>query len=212
MKRGINKRLASRWHTKILETVAVAILMACVMTPAAASEPNYCTGPGLGNNLVQNASFETGDFTNWTVAWPFSADQFFFVSPSNPFPGDTYDAWLGSVPGENRISQVIQGTQQGMVYTVCFELANDDACCANSIEVHWNDYTLLHFVNSTGFGYTYFTFNVVANGANSDTLVFQVRQVPAFYHLDNVSVQLCTDPSCSFSFTPARPAGTKPKH
>jgi len=169
-------------------------------------------------NLVQNPGFEAGSGFNipdWTVAWDSTADPYMFVG-GNPHSGNN-SMWLGSVPGENRISQVIQGTTAGSVYSICFWLANNGSAYAtadgspNSIEVQWNDNDVLEMVNSNFLGYTYFSFNVVANGNNAygeptDTLVFQARQVPGFYNLDDVSVNLCA--GCSFPPEPS--PGTKP--
>jgi hypothetical protein len=162
-------------------SIAAMLSVACALMPAAAMA--QCTGPG---NLVANGGFETGTFANWTVAWPPNVDPFTTVSPVDPHSGN-FAARLGPVPGENSLSQPINGTAAGSVYTLCFWLEHDDSSSANnSFVVRWNGLPVLTLVNTLGFGYTLYEFAVRATG--TDTLRFDFQEVPAFWNLDDVGV------------------------
>lgn len=162
-------------------SVAAGISAACALMPSMAMAQS-CTGPG---NLVANGGFETGNFANWTVAWPPDADPYTTVSPTEPHSGN-FAARLGPVPGENSLSQVISGTTAGSVYTVCFWLEHDSdsGSANNSFVARWNGLPALTLVNSLGFDYTLYEFTVRATG--SDTLRFDAQEVPAFWNLDDV--------------------------
>jgi hypothetical protein len=168
-----------------IKTLAMAagISVAGALAPSMAMAQS-CTGTG---NLVVNGGFETGTFANWTVAWPPDADPFTTVSPSNPESGN-FAARMGPVPGENSLSQVINGTTAGSVYTLCFWLEHDSnsASAANSFVVRWDGLPVFTLVNSLGFDYTLYEFTVRATG--SDTLRFDFQEVPAFWNLDTVGV------------------------
>ena len=209
MSRQSSTGFKGRAFLKTLWIAAFGALVVCTMLSATASAVERCHG-NTNPVLVQNGGFETGDLTGWTVAWPNPPDPFMFVAGS-PRSGN-FSMWMGSIPGANRISQTISGTTTGSVYTVCFWLSKDTACCGNSFEAQWHGYDLLTLTNSTGLGYTYFSFNVYALGGGQDTLVFQAQEVPAFWHLDDVSVQLCTGCQAPNQPDPATAARSKQTH
>lgn len=158
----------------VLALFTFALLLGAFSSSAAAQ----CSG----TNLVTNGDFETGNFTGWTVAWP--SDPHTFVSSISPASG-SYAAFFGAIPGENRISQNIT-TRAGSLYTVCFTLANNSSCCASAFHARWNGDDMVSMVNSGGFGYTQYSFQVFAIG--NDVLSFEARQVPSYFRLDNVKV------------------------
>jgi len=161
---------------------SIGIIVACAITPAMAFAHSCSSVPG---NLVVNCGFETGDFTGWDVAWPPTVDEFTFVG-NVPHTG-TFDAELGAVPGENSVSQTIQGTMLGNFYEVSFWLSNDEAF-PNEFHVQWNGQQIFALNNALGFCYTRFSFVVIANGFN-DTLRFDEQNPPAFFHLDDIVVK-----------------------
>jgi hypothetical protein len=160
-----------------------APMAAPVARPTALPPVSECTGP---NNLVQNPGFETGTLSPWVVAWPPSADPFTVVS-GFPHSGNRAVV-MGAVPGVNTLSQTINGTVAGSIYTVCFWLAHDNvpSNAQNSFDVRWNGRRLFTMVSSHGFGYTLYRFSVRATG--TDVLRFDAQEVPAFWHLDDVGV------------------------
>ena len=187
-------------RSNTLQTVALAVVvLACTLLPASLSAQT-CTGLSTPN-LVVNGGFEQGNgfnITGWNVAWNSSADPYMFISNSNVHSG-SQTLWMGAIPGSNRIYQSIPNLSPGSVYTVCFWLANDSNCCASSFQAMWNDNPVLDMVNNAGFGYQYYSFQVVAVGKGRDVLSFQARQVPSYYYLDDISLQQCT--GCTLNFT-----------
>ncbi len=194
----------------VLWITSLAAIMACAIMPTttfAQAQSFPCNGL-MTPNLLTNGNFGTGDFTGWTVAWPNPPDPYTFVSSSRSQPGQTYNVWMGAIPGENRISQSVT-TRAGQLYLVCFYLANDllgssGFCCGSSFEAKWQGFDLMTMVQSGTFDYQYFVFQVEGTGNPMfDVLTFQHHQVPAFYHLSSVSMQLCT--ACTLRPPPGGP-------
>jgi hypothetical protein len=141
----------------------------------------------FGQNLVNNGSFETGDFSGWTTGGNFE----FTSVVSGPFyvyngaqDGSFYSVW-GPVGSDGSISQTISDTA-GASYTLSFWMAavGDDP---SDINVFWNgDNLLSQFDPNTGGAYQQFTFQVTGTG--SDTLTFALRDDPAYIALDNISL------------------------
>ena len=190
-----------------LAMAAIAILIACALMPVAASAQT-CNGLTTPQQVV-NGGFQSGSGfiipLPWMVAWDSTADPYMLISTGGHLSSQAL--WMGAIPGSNRISQSLPRLTAGSVYTLCFWLSNDNNCCASSFEATWNDNNVLEMVNNAGFGYQYYSFQVVAVGGGRDVLSFQARQVPAYYYLDDVSVQLCT--GCFFPFSPQEQQGKK---
>jgi hypothetical protein len=183
----MNIKLHTGLFTKKLWVASIGILVACAIAPVTAfAHPSCSSVPG---NLVVNCGFETGDFSGWDVAWPPEVDPFTNVGPGFPHSG-SYAADLGAVPGENSVSQTIEGTVPGNFYEVSFWLSNDDFAIPNEFHAQWNGQQIFAVTNMLGLPYTRFSFVVVANGF--DRLRFDEQQVPAFFHLDDVVVR-CLD-------------------
>src|ERR1035438_2320981 len=99
---------------------------------------------------------------------------------------------MGSIPGNNRVYQQLATTSlTPSVYTVCFWLSNNASSGPSNFEAQWDDRNMLVMTSNSGFDYQYYSFNVWSNGTGKDVLGFQARQVPSFYLLDDVVVQLC---------------------
>jgi hypothetical protein len=69
----------------------------------------------------------------------------------------------------------------------------NDGGTPNEFAANWGFTTIFNFTNSPGFGYTEYTFTVVAN-SNVEFLRFDFRQDPAWFHLDDVSVTALSAP------------------
>ena len=133
-------------------------------------------------NLVANGSFETGDFTGWTVGGNDTGGQIYV---NNQAESGQDAAALGSTGADGTISQVLQ-TSAGQQYTLTFWLENLGSG-TNDFTAKWNGATLVSLANVSAQGYTEYTYNVVATGSTS-TLEFDARQDPSHWSLDNISV------------------------
>jgi hypothetical protein len=137
-------------------------------------------------NLVNNGSFETGDFTGWNMT-----DGSLELVVSGPFAaysgaedGSWYSVW-GNIGGDGVISQTISDVA-GQHYTFSFWFAavGDDPSDFNAM---WDSNTVYSQTDpNTGGAWTLFTFDVVGSG--SDTITFRGRDDPSWMALDNVSV------------------------
>src|SRR5207248_7944647 len=112
-------------------------------------------------NLITNGGFETGDFTGWR------GGRSSFVTGTidgiSPHSGNFQAA--SKVGG--LLDQPVPNTIPGRFYTINFWLANA-APLRNSFSAVWQSgasgATLLSLVNQAEFGYTEYTFNVIATG------------------------------------------------
>ena len=137
-------------------------------------------------NLVSNGSFETGNFTGWTVGGNFGATIW---GPQTSVDGHAesgqFAANIGAMGSDATLSQTLQ-TTAGQQYTLTFWLANSGGG-PNDFTAKWNGTTLLPLVNAPAQGYTQYSYTVTATGSAS-TLEFDGRQDPAWWNLDAISV------------------------
>jgi hypothetical protein len=156
-------------------------------SPPPASAPPPPSSPPPSGNLLINGSFETGDFTGWTLSGnvaPLSYGPQTFITP-NAESGQ-YAAGLGSVGSDGTLGQNIQ-TTAGQSYTLDFWLANASGG-ADDFTVKWNDQTLLALNNAPQQGYTEYTYQVTGGSGSTSNLEFDARQDPSHWSLDNISV------------------------
>ena len=176
---------------------ASTALNVTVNAPAAPAAP---APPPASANLVTNGSFETGDFTGWTLGGNYTGGQTYI---NNQSESGAYAAAIGSMGSDGTLSQTLQ-TTAGQQYTLSFWVANQGSG-PNDFAVKWNGTTLASGVNASATGYTQVTFTVTATGPTS-TLEFDARQDPSHWSLDNISVTAIGTPAPSVptitSFSP----------
>jgi hypothetical protein len=100
-------------------------------------------------------------------------------------------------------------------YMVCFWLQNSTSAAGSSFQAQWNGQNLLQMVDNAVFGWTYYSFLVYGTGncggaspysCAGDLLNFQAVQIPSYYYLDDVSVQLCNNATvCTVTGQPPSP-------
>jgi hypothetical protein len=143
-----------------------------------------------GSNLVSNGSFETGDFTGWTVSGDTTFTGVCDVStcPGNFAPIDgTYAAYFGPVGDNATISQTI-ATTPGDEYSLSFYLANPVGGTPNYFNVTFGN-SSFNFTNfGVAFGWQQFTLTTLAT-SDQTQLSFTFRNDPSYWFLDNVTVQ-----------------------
>ena len=139
-------------------------------------------------DIVTNGGFETGDFTGWTS---FGDVGYTGVDTGLQYQG-TYAAFFGSSDGTSGIDQVFS-TTVGERYLVEFWLQSEadinGVVAPNSFDVSWNGESALLLTNAAEFGYTHYAFGFTATSVSTD-LRFTFQNIPAFWDLDNVSVNV----------------------
>jgi hypothetical protein len=148
----------------------VALLALATPSQAAAQE------------LVTNGGFETGDFSGWTQ---FGQTDFSGASPFAPYVGDfAYE--FGQVGGTGGIFQWL-ATTPGTTYTLSFWLMNEGTEPPNLFDVAWNGTSVLNLTDVPDFGYTFFSYDVMATAVSTE-LRFTARNDDFYWDLDEVSV------------------------
>jgi len=145
------------------------------------------SGPAHAVELVTNGSFETGDFTGWTLS---GNTGFTGVEcPGAPFagPGDgNCDAFLGPVGSNGTLSQVLN-TLPGRVYSINFDFQPDGGQTSFFSAVWDAQPALFSVTNPPASPYQVLHFTALATAATT-SLSFNFRDDPGFLKLDSVSV------------------------
>ena len=144
-------------------------------------------GPAHALELVTNGSFETGNFTGWTLS---GNTGFTGVEcPGAPFagPGDgNCDAFLGSVGSDGTLSQTLT-TVPGQTYHISFDFQPDGGQTSHFSAVWDAQPPLIDVTNPPASPYQVLSFDRPAT-ASTTTLSFNFRDDPGFLKLDSVSV------------------------
>jgi hypothetical protein len=145
-------------------------------------------------NLIVNGSFETGDFTGWTLT---GNTGFTGVEcPGAPFagPGDgNCDAFLGPVGSNGTLSQSFP-TVVGQVYSIGFDFQPDGGTPSFFSAVWDAQPALFSVTNPSASPYQVLTFTALATTPTT-SLSFNFRDDPGFLKLDSVSVNAVPEPS-----------------
>jgi len=142
-------------------------------------------GLQIGQSIVQNGGFETGDFTDWTLAGQGGAlvnDE--VTTGTNIAHSGTYGAELGD-PNLATLSQTLP-TVSGQDYLLSLWLNNLGSAPVEQFLVKWNGVLLYNLVNPPAFQWTHLQFVVTASGA-STVLQFGAQNEPSVFDLDEIS-------------------------
>lgn len=158
-------------------------------------------------NFINNGGFETGSFTNWTVAsaggtgnTATKAADLDFVYPSIGVPYNaeqgTYMAMLGDNAGLGAtLTQTI--TNSGITATdpsggllLTYWVATDGLGGTNSLSIKWDGVAVAGsaITNSSNTAYTEYQFWVKSTG--TDTLQFIAENTDGFWLLDDVELNV----------------------
>lgn len=144
----------------------------------------------VGQSLILNGGFETGDFTDWNTngdqGYPYNfVDNGTYISPHS----GSYAAALGQLGSQANFTQTVT-TVPGQKYLLSLWLENPEAGSASNPQqftVTWNKTTLMNQVNPPYFGWSNIQFVVTATHT-STTLDLAARNDPYYYGLDDVTL------------------------
>lgn len=165
----------------------------------------------VGQPPIQNAGFETGDFSGWMQSGIFSsfADDGSFITPYS----GVYAAAAGEYVSFGDLSQTVP-TSAGQPYLLSFWLESPDilgfGTTPNEFIVTWNGNTIFDQVNLGVLDWTNIQFIVVATGPNT-ILQFGFRNDWSYFGLDDISltpvpapviqVVTCTNNAIAFTWS-----------
>jgi hypothetical protein len=165
----------------------------------------------VGQSLVQNGGFETGDFTGWTLNGSSAYD---FVTTSSAISGmvhsGSYGAALGQYGSLAYLYQIL-ATSPGQNYLLSLWLDNPTntyGATPNQFLVQWNGTTIFNQTNLPYTAWTNLQFMVTATSA-STVLQFGFDNNPWYLGLDDISItpvpvpafQAATKTSSSFNLS-----------
>jgi subtilase family serine protease len=145
---------------------------------------------------VGNGGFETGGFSDWTFAGHTNAN---FVAGAPLYLDYVHSGAFAAIFGEpTNLATLSQNlpTTAGQLYLISFWLDNPAAGNPNEFEATWNGGTLFKQTNMPAFLWTNMEFVTAATQA-ATTLEFFIRNEPAAFGLDDVSVTPIVPPAFS---------------
>ncbi|MES1999199.1 MAG: PEP-CTERM sorting domain-containing protein [Pseudomonadota bacterium] len=152
------------------------------------------------SNLVTNGDFETGDFTAWTQSGVLTDDgngNLYYAGVgvyAGQGVGGSYGAYLGPVGSMGYLTQSL-ATVAGQTYTLSWALDNGETLgLPNQFQVLWNGNIVFNQSNMPQQEFQTYSFNLVATSSVTD-LEFGFQNDPTFFHLDNVSVDVASNPT-----------------
>ncbi len=149
----------------------------------------------IGQNILVNGPFETGDFTGWTLVGDTTNASGFFngVVGTTTFPGSSqfiHAGNHGAALGEHGFLATLAQTVlsvPGQTYLLSFWLTNPTNLPTEQFQVNWNSNTIYNILNPPVFGWTNLDFFVSATGTNS-TLQFAAENDHFYFGLDGVTL------------------------
>ena len=138
--------------------------------------------PPPPNNIVSNGDFETGDFSSWRIGGHNKYQTFITTDAES----GNYAADLGTEGTEGTLSQTLK-TTVGQQYELTFWLANLQAGNVQNFYAIVGGQTLYSEVNPQAHGYVEHVIDFTATSSTT-RLIFEYRNDPSDWHLDDVSV------------------------
>ena len=147
----------------------------------------------VGQSIVNNGGFETGDFTGWTLN---ASSRYNFVTTSSGWVhSGSHGVALGQSGSLGSLSQTLT-TSPGQNYLLSLWVANPQTrygATPNQFLVQWNGTTIFSQANLPFTTWTNLQFIVTATGA-STVLRLGFEDTPYYLGLDDISVNPISSP------------------
>jgi hypothetical protein len=146
----------------------------------------------IGQSIVLNGGFETGDFSDWnlvgdTLTWH---DVFNVVATDADYPGVVHSGNFGAFLGQRgyaaTLSQTVP-TIPGQQYLVSFWLDNIYSGPIQTFMAAWNGTNAISLDEPPAFDWSNFQFVATADDTNA-TLGFIAQNDPRYFGLDDVTI------------------------
>ncbi len=148
----------------------------------------------IGQSIVQNGSFESGDFTGWMLVGDTVIGNLVYnaVATDYDFPGLAHSGYYGAFLGQSGyVATLTQSlaTTPGQRYLVSCWLNNPPASAGGPqlFSARWNGVNIVNLVNPPVFTWTNFQFVVTATATNTP-LQFAAENDPNYFGFDDVTV------------------------
>lgn len=155
----------------------------------------------IGQSLVQNGGFESGDFTGWTLVGDtvvtsrrHGSTIYDAIESSASYPSVVHSGSYGAFLGDNKVATLSQSlvTVPGQNYYLSFWLDNIATGSVEQFAVLWNtnasaSNSVFAWTSPPAFTWTNLQFIVTATGTNT-TLRFALENDPSYFGLDDVRV------------------------
>ena len=156
----------------------------------------------VGQSIVNNGGFETGDFTGWTLN---ASSRYDFVTTSSGWVhSGGYGAALGQPGSLGYLSQTLT-TSPGQNYLLSLWVANPKTqygATPNQFLVQWNGTTIFNKANLPFGSWTNLQF-IVAATRTSTVLRLGFEDTPYYLGLDDISVNPVSSPLIKLAQKPA---------
>jgi hypothetical protein len=157
----------------------------------------------VGQSLVRNGGFETGDFSGWTLNGNGTVGGYIYngVVSAADFPDAVHSGNDGAFLGDTQVALLSQNlpTVPGQTYLLSFWLDNPVSGSPQQFLVNWNTNSavanqIYYLNNPPVMAWTHLNFVVTAADTNT-TLQFGAENPPNFFGLDDISVTPVPVPS-----------------
>ena len=142
----------------------------------------------IGQNIVSNGGFETGNFNGWSLTADTSTTQ--IGNRAGLVHSGRYGAELGQASALGQLAQTLP-TAAGQTYLLSLWLTNPtnaNGATPNEFQVQWEGATIYDRVNLPFQKWTNLQFTVTASAAGS-LLQFGFRDDPYYLGLDDITVK-----------------------
>jgi hypothetical protein len=157
----------------------------------------------IGQSVVQNGGFETGDFSDWTLVGAGVSGNYIYnaVESVTSYSDTVHSGNYGAFLGDTSLATLSQNltTVPGQNYLVSFWLDNPVTGSGQAFQVNWNTNAastnrVFSLASPPAFSWTNLALVLTATGTNT-VLQFGAANPPNYFGLDDVSATPVPVPS-----------------